>query len=150
MTRKINTLIMATLAVVGLTFAVATFAPSVQAQSTVEACEALANLSDSAACDDTADSRVVGVARVALNILSLIVGIASVIVIVVSGFRFVVSGGDANAVQGARNGIIYAVIGLVIVVFAQAIVAFVLERVDEEPAAEARNSSITLPADTLV
>jgi len=100
--------------------------------SKTEACDALKALDPTVVCDNagdnSAESGIVNVAKVAINILSLVVGIASVIVITISGFRFITSSGDSQQVQGARNGIIYAIVGLVVVILAQTIVAFVLNK----------------------
>ena len=64
--------------------------------------------------------------KLAVNILSFIVGVASVIMIMIGGFKYVISSGDSGNVQGAKNTILYAVIGLIVVALAQVIVRFVL------------------------
>jgi hypothetical protein len=67
--------------------------------------------------------------RLAINILTLIVGVISVIMIIVGGLKYITSGGDSSNVQGAKNTIMYAIIGLVVVALAQIIVNFVLGNV---------------------
>jgi len=151
MTKSINTLILAVIALFGLVIASFAFSPAVSAtshttgtgsQSSIDVvCEGLGSLDSNTGCDTGAENKVTSAARTAINILSLIIGIASVIVIVVAGFRFIVSGGDSTQVQGARNSILYAVIGLVIAVMAQVIVAFVLTEVKEDAATTTTTTS---------
>lgn len=66
--------------------------------------------------------------KIALNILSLIIGITAVIVLVISGFRMVVSLGDPSGFQRGRDGVVYACIGLAVTAMAQLVVAFVLNK----------------------
>lgn len=66
--------------------------------------------------------------RIAIEILSVIIGIAAVIGILVSGLKMVISNGDSKAFTDARNALFYSLVGVVIVVLAQVIVAFVLSR----------------------
>lgn len=66
--------------------------------------------------------------KVAITIISIIVGIAAVIMIIVAGLSFMTANGDAQAVAKARGSIIYALIGLIIVALAQALVIFVLNK----------------------
>jgi hypothetical protein len=72
---------------------------------------------------------IINIIKIAIDILSFIIGIAAVITVVVSGLRMIFSGGDSQAVASARGGLIYALAGLAIVALAQALVAFVLDRV---------------------
>lgn len=66
--------------------------------------------------------------RVAISILSIVVGVSSVIVIIFSGFHLVTANGDASKVASARSAIIYALVGIVIAILAGTIVAFVLSK----------------------
>lgn len=64
--------------------------------------------------------------RVAITILSVVIGSVAVIVIILSGFKMIRANGNAQDIATARTGIIYAVIGLAIAVIAPLIVGFVL------------------------
>jgi Type IV secretion system pilin len=77
----------------------------------------------------TKNDPVINIIKVAIDILSFIIGIAAVITIVVSGVRMIFSGGDSQAVASARSGLIYALAALAVVILAQALVAFVLDKV---------------------
>lgn len=68
--------------------------------------------------------------RVAVNILSLIVGIAAILMIMIGGFKYVTSQGDSNNTASAKNTIMYALIGLAIVGLAQLLVRFTLHTAD--------------------
>jgi len=83
---------------------------------------------NTAPCDSSASTSVSHLIKVAVNILSAVVGIIAVIMIIVAGLRYVTSGGKEEGVKGAKNTILYAVIGLVIVALAQLIVHFVLNQ----------------------
>lgn len=72
---------------------------------------------------------IIDVLKVAIEVISFIVGAAAIITLVVSGIRFMVGGGDSSAVAGARTGVIYALVGIVVVALAQLIVVFVLDRI---------------------
>jgi hypothetical protein len=72
---------------------------------------------------------IINIIKIAIDVLSFIIGIAAVITIVVSGIRMIVSGGDSNAVASARTGLIYALVGIAIVILAQTLVVFVLDKV---------------------
>jgi hypothetical protein len=69
------------------------------------------------------------IAKLVLNILSVILGVAAVVIIIYQGLRMITSNGDSQTVQRAREGIGDALIGIVIAVAAQTIVLFVLNRV---------------------
>jgi hypothetical protein len=79
--------------------------------------------------ENTSESRINGLIRDIVNILSVIVGIIAVIMIIVGGLKFITSGGDSNRVSSAKQTVIYAIIGLIIVALAQVIVRFVLNKV---------------------
>ena len=71
-------------------------------------------------------SAVTNIARVVVNIMSILAGALAVVFIVIAGFRFATSSGDSSKVSSARSSIIYAAIGLIVVIFSQVIVATVL------------------------
>ena len=74
------------------------------------------------------DNPIIGVLKVAIEILSIVVGITAVIMIIVAGLSFMTANGDAQAMARARSSIIYALVGIVIVGVSQSIVAFVLNK----------------------
>lgn len=87
--------------------------------------------SGSGVCNDAQNSTgnpIIKIIKIAIEIISFLIGIAAVIGIVVSGFRIIVSGGDSQAVASARSALIYSLAALAIAVLAQAIVAFVLDK----------------------
>lgn len=65
-------------------------------------------------------------AKVAINILSIVVGVVAVIMIIYGGFRYITSGGESGNVEGAKKTLLFAIVGLVIVALAQIIVHWVL------------------------
>jgi lysylphosphatidylglycerol synthetase-like protein (DUF2156 family) len=73
-----------------------------------------------------ASTKINGVLKTLINLLSAIVGVVAVIMIVVGGFKYITSGGDSNKTASAKNTIVYAIIGLVIVALAQILVHFVI------------------------
>jgi len=82
-------------------------------------------------CDtggEGATQQIGDIARLIINILSVIVGVVAVIMIIVGGFRYITSGGDSGKVGTAKNTIIYAIIGLILVALAQIIVNVVLSQ----------------------
>jgi hypothetical protein len=68
-------------------------------------------------------SKVQGLIRTAINIVSYIIGIAAVIMIIISAIKFTTSGGDSNSVSSAKSTLIWAIVGLVVAVLAQVIVS---------------------------
>lgn len=72
------------------------------------------------------DSSLQNVAKVIINIFSIIVGIVAVIMIIYGGFRYITSGGESGRVGNAKNTLIYAIIGLIVVALSQFLVHFVL------------------------
>jgi hypothetical protein len=66
--------------------------------------------------------------KVAITILSVIIGFAAVVVIILSGLTFITAGGDPQAVAKARGSILYALVGLVIAVLSESLVLFVLDK----------------------
>lgn len=87
-----------------------------------------------AVCQDvgsqgTNTNPVIHVLKIAIDVISLIVGIAAVIGVVVSGLRLVIANGDSNSIASARSGLLYSLIGIAIVLSAQAIVVFVLDHI---------------------
>lgn len=80
-------------------------------------------------CDDpTSGPTVDSTVKLAVDVLSIIVGIAAVIMIIIGGFKYIISSGDSSNITSAKNTILYAIIGLVIVALAQIIVTYVLNR----------------------
>ena len=81
-------------------------------------------------CNDASagESKITGIIRTVINVLSFLVGGISVIMIIVGGFRYLISGGDSNAIASAKNTIIYAIVGLMIALLAQALVRFVFTK----------------------
>lgn len=73
-------------------------------------------------------TRLSGIIKTVINILSVVVGVVAVIMIIFGGLKYITSGGDSSNVSSAKNTIIYAIVGLVIVALAQFIVRFVLEK----------------------
>ena len=82
-----------------------------------------------AACSESGDRSLSGVASRIINIFSVVVGTVSVIMIIIGGLRYIISGGDSTGVTAAKNTILYAIVGLVIVLFSQIIVRFVISNV---------------------
>lgn len=66
--------------------------------------------------------------KIAITILSIVIGFAAVVVIILSGLRFVTASGDPQAIAKARGSIIYALVGLVVAVLAESLVLFVLDK----------------------
>jgi hypothetical protein len=86
-------------------------------------------LSNSNCPDGSAqESRLSGVIKNFVNILSIIVGIVAVIMVIIGGFKYITSGGDSGSITSAKHTIIYAIVGLIIVALAQTIVRFVLSK----------------------
>lgn len=111
-----------------LTYA-ATPSPTPPATSKDSVCQGVGLVSGSTTCDSAgSDKAVSDIIKLAINVLSTVVGVAAVIMIIVGGFKYVTSSGDANNIGSAKNTILYAVVGLVVVALAQAIVKFVLSK----------------------
>jgi len=89
------------------------------------ACQGVAELGSSQDCSSNG-STVTKIIKVAIDILSYIIGIVAIIMIIVSGLRFVLSGGNSNNVEAAKKTLIYALVGLVLAALAQVIVHWVL------------------------
>lgn len=75
-----------------------------------------------------AESRLNGIMRLVINILSVVAGFAAVIMIILAGFKYITSEGDSGNIQSAKTALLYAIIGLVVVALAQFIVRFVLAK----------------------
>jgi Type IV secretion system pilin len=88
-----------------------------------------AGSSDVCAAKNSSSNPVIKALKVALEILSIIVGIAAVAMIIIGGIKLSMSSGDASAVKSGRDTVIYALIGVIVAISAQAIVAFVLDKV---------------------
>lgn len=110
-----------------------TWVPNAVAASKDDVCAALNAGSTTAAgpgnCDGVHNGVTVeGIVKVAVQIISWIVGVAAVIMVIVGGLQYVTSGGDSGKVTSAKNMIMYALIGLVIVALAQVIVNFTINK----------------------
>ncbi len=77
----------------------------------------------------TKNNPIISEIKIAINILSFIIGIIAVLVIIVSGLRMVLGGSDPQTVNSSRDAIIYALIGIIVVVVSQALVVFVLNKI---------------------
>jgi type IV secretion system pilin len=72
---------------------------------------------------------IIHIIKIAIEIISYIIGALAIIFILVGAIRMITSGGDAQAAASARSSFTYALIGIVIAVLAQVIVEFVLDKV---------------------
>lgn len=115
------------------TFGVAYAAPTASDGAKAAVCQgvSLTQEGTDATCSDGGGKGITGVIKLAVNILSLIVGIAAVIMIMIGGLKYITSQGDSNNTASAKNTILYAIIGLAIVSFAQLIVRFTLTKTIE-------------------
>ena len=77
----------------------------------------------------TGQNPIIRIIKLAIQILSWVVGVASVILIIISSIQFITSGGNSDKAAGARRTIIYALIGIAVTVLAQVLVEFVLNKV---------------------
>ena len=77
----------------------------------------------------TATDPIIQILKVAIDIMSLLVGIAAVVGILVSGLRMILANGDSNAISTARSSLLYSLVGVGITVVAQGIVVFVLDKI---------------------
>ncbi len=75
-----------------------------------------------------------GIIKLAVNLLSLIVGVAAVIMIIIGGLKYITSQGESSNTASAKSTILYAVIGLIVVALAQFIVRFTLNRAGQASA----------------
>jgi len=66
--------------------------------------------------------------RIAVNVLTMVVGVAAVIMIIIGGLKYVTSSGDSANINSAKNTILYALVGLVVVVVAQLLVRFTISK----------------------
>jgi hypothetical protein len=78
----------------------------------------------------TAPDPVINGIKIAINIISVIIGVAAVIGVIVSALRMILANGDSNAVASARSGITYSLVGIAVTVLAQAIVIFVVDKLN--------------------
>ncbi len=83
---------------------------------------------DQAASNKGGTNPIITALKVAITIVSIIIGVAAVITIVVGSIGMITSGGDPQSVAKARGAIVYALIGIVVAVLAESIVAFVLNK----------------------
>ncbi len=117
-------------------------APQIHAQSRDDVCQGVGAVTgsadpdtDEATCDlPEGSTSFEAIVRVAINILSGLVGIASVVMVIFGGYKYTTSDGDAGKIAGARQTIIYALVGALFVAVSQVIVLFVLSRAGPPPA----------------
>ncbi len=100
------------------------------AANVFRACDSVAG--GTAVCKEESSNKgknpVINAMKIALEILSIIVGFAAVVLIILGGIKFMMAGGDPSSIKSGRDTVIYALIGVAVVIFAQAIVAFVLNK----------------------
>jgi hypothetical protein len=93
------------------------------------------SLQTTAVCQDVTTQQssgqdpIIHIIKVAIEIISYVIGALAIIFILVGAIRMITSGGDAQAAASARSSFTYALIGIVIAVLAQIIVEFVLNKV---------------------
>lgn len=112
------------LAVFGQAGAVDIFSNACSGGNTTAPCK------DAKSAQGSKKNPVVDAIKVAIDILSFVVGAAAVIGIVVSGLRFILASGDSGSVASARSSLIMSLAGLAIVALAQTFVVFVLDNLN--------------------
>jgi hypothetical protein len=111
------------------------FGQSVYAVNVLTLCQpgVSATAAGSGVCQDAGSpstkNPIISTLKIAINLVSYVIGIAAVIMIIVAGLRMVLSNGDSQTISSARNAIIYALAGILIAVCAQGLVLFVLDRI---------------------
>lgn len=78
---------------------------------------------------DPGQNQIVKFIKVAINIVSYIVGIAAVVGVIVSGLRMMLANGNPQEIASARTGLLYCLAGIAVVVAAQSIVLLLLNNV---------------------
>jgi hypothetical protein len=97
-------------------------------------CNSDGKISKTSVCQDVQNQQdsetnpIISIIRVAIEVISFLIGVAAVIGLVVSGIRFATAS-DSNGAASARNGAIYSLVGVAVAALAQGIVVFVLNRV---------------------
>lgn len=128
MKKKLLTLLMAmtllfpAFGVTGTAAAVNVFGPCGSSAAKTDVCQSVGKPGT------PGNNPIIGILKVAITIVSVIIGVAAVIIIILAGFQMVTSSGDSQEVAKARTNIIYALVGLVVAVLAESIVAFVLNK----------------------
>ena len=102
---------------------------------------------DGACTDPEGSGSLDNTVKMAINLISLVVGVIAVIIVIIAGMKYVTSGGDSGSVAAAKNTVIYAVAGLIVVALAQVIVRFVLQRSTEAPVAPLNTNVSPEPPD---
>lgn len=125
--------IISLLAAVGLLVSMSLVATPAGAITVVPNCGLNSQGGTPAVCNDLSSGKsgqnpVVTVIKVAIDILSFVVGVAAVIGIVVNGLRMATANGDPGSIARARTGVIYSLIGVMVVIVGQTIVVFVLDK----------------------
>jgi hypothetical protein len=125
--KKINKLLIAVLAVAGLSLPLAanTYAADPFCDESLRGTPVW----DSMGCGQTAEAAnktfsdtVIGI----INAVLAVIGIVAVVFVIYGGFLYLTSAGDASKVKKGKDTLMYALIGLVIVGLAFAIVNFVI------------------------
>ncbi len=98
-----------------------------------EACSGAALQATAHSCSSTSGTTLNKIIKVALDLLSIVVGIISVVMIIVGGIKYSLSQGDSAQTNSAKNTVLFAIVGLVIVGLAQVIVKFVLNKLTTSP-----------------
>ena len=82
------------------------------------------------ATPDLNNNPIVGAIKLAIDVLSIIIGIGAVIGVLVSALRFTLAHGDSSAIANARSSLTYSLVGIVVTVLAQTIVIFVIDKLN--------------------
>ena len=75
-----------------------------------------------------ANDPILHIIKLAIQIISWVIGVAAVIVLIVAGLEFVFGAGDAKTLATARGAIIYASVGILVAVLAQVLVVYVVNK----------------------
>ena len=118
-------------------FSLLVFSPVALAYSAIPICSGTQSASTTSVCSSVqaqvnkgkTNNPVLVIMKVAINILSYIIGIAAVIVLIIGGLQMVFGSSDPQAVAKARSTMMYAVVGVVVAALAQVLVLFVLKNI---------------------
>lgn len=92
-------------------------------------CQGVGAVTGNADCTSTSGQPTVDkVLKLALSILSFVVGVIAVIMLIVGGLKYILSQGESAQTASAKNTILYAIVGMVVAALAQVIVRFVLSK----------------------
>lgn len=105
---------------------------------------------DGACTDPEGSESLDNTVKMAINVVSLVVGIIAVFMVIVGGLKYVSSQGDSSGIASAKNTIIYAMVGLVIVALSQVMVRFVLQRsTDDTQSASTSSDGSDVPQEVI-